>query len=48
MIDPTTTWIEIYSMLEARFDVFAILVELAWLTRYPLLSKIIIDRGKMF
>ena len=40
MIDPATRWIEICSVPEARADLFTNQVELAWLTRYPLLNKI--------
>ena len=46
MIDPATSWIEIRSVPEARVDLVANQVELAWLTTYPLPNKIIIDRGK--
>ena len=46
MIDPGTSWIEICSVPEARADQVANQVELAWLTRYPLPYKIIVDRGK--
>ena len=48
MIDPATGWIEIHSVPEARVDLVANQVELAWLTRYPLPNKITIDRGKEF
>ena len=48
MIDPATGWIEIRSVPEARADLVANQVELAWLTRYPLPNKITIDRGKEF
>ena len=40
MIDPATGWIEICSVPEARADLVANQVELAWLTRYPLPNKI--------
>ena len=33
-------------MPEARVDLFANQVELAWLTRYPLPNKITVDKGK--
>ena len=46
MIDPATSWIEIRSVPEARADLVANQVELAWLTRYPLFNKIRVDRGK--
>ena len=45
MIDPATGWIEIRSVPEARVDLVVNLVELVWLTRYPL-PKITVDRGK--
>ena len=48
MIDPATSWIEICSVPEARADLVANQVELAWLTRYPLPNKIVVDRGKEF
>ena len=48
MIDPATGWIEIRSVPEARADLVANQVELAWLTRYPLPNKITVDRGKEF
>ena len=35
-------------MPEVRADLVANLVELAWLTRYPLPNKITVDRGKEF
>ena len=46
MIDPATGWIEICSVPEARADIVANQVELAWSTRYPLPDNITIDRGK--
>ena len=45
IIDPVTGWIEIHAVPEARADLVANQVELAWLTRYPLLNKITVDRG---
>ena len=48
MIDPTTGWIEMRSVPEARADLVANEIQLAWLTRYPLPNKIIVDRGKEF
>ena len=39
-MDPATGWIEIYSVLEARADLVAKQVELAWLIRYFLPHKI--------
>ena len=35
MLDPATGWIEIHFVLEARADLVANQVELAWLTRFP-------------
>ena len=47
MIDPATAWIGIHSVPEARADLVANEVELAWLTRYPLLYKTsTVERGK--
>ena len=44
MIDPATGWIEIHTVSAFRADLVANLVELAWLTRYPLPSKVIVNR----
>ena len=46
MIDPFICWIEIRSVPEARADLVANQVELAWLTRYPLPNQITVDRFK--
>ena len=48
MIDPATSWIEMYFVPEARADLVVNQVELVWLTRYPLPNKITVDRGKEF
>ena len=48
MIDPATGWIEIRTVPSARADLVANQVELAWLTRYPLPNKVIVDRGNEF
>ena len=40
MIDPATGWIEIRTIPSARADLVTKQVELAWLTRYSLPSKI--------
>ena len=48
IIDPATGWIEIRTVLSARADLVSNIVELAWLTRYPLPSKVIVDCGKKF
>ena len=45
MIDPATGWIEIDSVPEARADLVANQIELAWVTRYPLPNEITVDRG---
>ena len=45
-IDPTTGWIEIRSVPEARANLDANQVDLAWATRYPLPHEIVVDRGK--
>ena len=46
MIDPSTGWIEIRAVSSAQADLVANQVELAWLTHYPLPTKVIVDRGK--
>ena len=46
MIDPVTGLIEIHSVPEARSDIVANQVKLAWLIRYSLPNKITVDRGK--
>ena len=48
MIDPATGWIEIHTVHSAHADLVSNIVELAWLTRYPLPSKVIVDRGNEF
>ena len=48
MIDPATGWVEIRAVPSARADLVANQVELAWLTRYPLPTKVILDRGNEF
>ena len=48
MVDLGTGWIEICAVPSARADLVANQVELAWLTRYPLPSKVIVDRGNDF
>ena len=44
----STAWIEIRAVPTIQADLVANLVELAWLTRYPLPSKVIVDRGNEF
>ena len=46
MIDPATDWIEIRSVPEARADLIAYQVELAWRTTYPLPNNITVDSCK--
>ena len=48
MIDPATGWVEIRALPGARADHVSNQVELAWLTRYPQPTKIILDRGNEF
>ena len=48
MIDPVTGWIEISTIPSTRADLVSNIVELAWLVRYPLPSKVIVDRGKEY
>ena len=45
-MQPSTGWIEIRSVPEARADLVADQIELGWLTRYALSNKIMADRGK--
>ena len=46
VIDPATGWIEIRSVPEARADLVANHVEIAWLPRYRLPDEIMVDKGK--
>ena len=46
MINSATGQVEIRFMPEAREDLVANQVELAWLTRYSLPNKITVDRDK--
>ena len=48
MNDSATCWIEIRTAPSAGEDLVANQVELAWLTRYPLPNKVIMDRGNEF
>ena len=48
MIDPATGWIEIHTVSSARAELVSYIVEVAWLTRYPLPSKVIVDLGNKF
>ena len=48
MIDLTTGWIEIRTVTSTSADWVSNIVELAWLTRYPLPSKVIVDHGNEF
>ena len=48
MIYSATGWIEICTVQSARADLLSNIVELAWLTRYPLPSKVIVDCGNEF
>ena len=48
MIDPTTGWMEIRTVPSDRADLVANQVELAWLTRFPLPNKVIVDGGNEF
>ena len=44
VIDPAIGWIEIRTIPSKRSDLVANQVELAWLIRYPLPNKVIVDR----
>ena len=48
MIDPATGWIEMKAVPSACADLVANQADLAWLTRYPLPTKILLDRGNEF
>jgi len=48
MIDPATGWFEIEEVSTKRADVIANVLETTWLTRYPLPTEIIADRGTEF
>ncbi len=48
MIDPATGWFEMREIKTKSADVIANEVEMAWLTRYPRPSSIVIDRGSEF
>ena len=48
MIDPATGWIEIRTVPSARVDLVSNIVELAWLSRYPLPSQVVVDCGNGF
>ena len=48
MRDPATGWIEIRTVPSTHVDPVSIKVELILLTRYPLPSKVIVDRGNEF
>ena len=45
MMDTATGWIEICTGHSARANLVSYIVELAWLTRYPLPSKVIVECG---
>ena len=45
MIDPATGWIEIRAVQSVRTDLVSNIAELTWLTKYPLPSKVLVDRG---
>ena len=48
MIDSATGWIETHTVPSARVDLVSNIVELVWLTRYPLPIKVIVDCGNEF
>ena len=48
MIDPATGWIEICTVPLTRADLVCNIVQLAWLTRCSLPSKVIVDHGNEF
>ena len=53
LIEPAMIWIEIFTVPSACTDLISNQVELAWLTCYPLhskiiISKVIVDRGNKY
>jgi len=48
MINPAKGWVEIHALLGVSADYVSNQIELAWLTRYPQPTKIILDRGNEF
>ena len=48
IIDPAIGWIESRTVPSTRADLVSSIVELSWLTRYPLPSKVIVDCGSKF
>ena len=48
MIDPAKGWIDICTVPSAGADLVSNIIELSWLTRYPLHSKVILDCGNEF
>ena len=48
MIDPATGCIESCAVHSTCVDLVSNIVELAWLTRYPLPNKVIVDCGNEF
>ena len=48
MIDPATGWFEIEEVATKRADVIANVLETTWVTRYPLPTEVVADRGTEF
>jgi len=48
MIDPATGWFEIEEVATKRADVITNVLETTWLTRYPLPTEVVADRGTEF
>ena len=48
MIDPATGWFEIAKIPNKKADFIANILEINWLTRYPWLTEIVMDRGREF
>ena len=48
MIDPATGWFEIVDIPNKRADYIANFIDNEWLTRYPVPTEIIMDRGQEF
>eukprot|EP00957_Ditylum_brightwellii_P059030 4477261-Ditylum_brightwellii.AAC.1 len=48
MIDPATGWFEIKKIKTKRADAVSNVVEAIWLTRYPYLTQVVLERGTEF
>ena len=48
MIDPATGWFEIAEIPSKSADNVANILEMSWLTRYPIPTEVVMDRGREF